>query len=86
MQETHDPKQDSLPAADADTMAELAAMMAELDTHDSMNLTDSAVSMISGAASETDSAIMAAQLESEMVKSLGKLAEHEGRGESQEKS
>jgi len=71
----HDPKQDSFPAADADAMAELAQLMAELDTHDSMGLSDSAVGMILKTADETDSDIMTAQLEAEMVKSLDKLAE-----------
>lgn len=73
---THDPKEDSLPQADAAAMAELAAMLFESSVHDSVSLTDSAINMITETADETDSAIRAAQLETEMIQSLGKLAEH----------
>lgn len=56
-----------------DTLGDLSALMAELDTSDSMGLTDSAVGLILDCVDETDSAVKAAQLEEEMVKSLAKL-------------
>jgi hypothetical protein len=61
------------PLTNARALEEMAELMEELDTHDSMGLTDSAIDLILRCENETDSAIHAARLEDEMVKSLVQL-------------
>lgn len=63
------------PLSDSRALEDMAEMLLELDTSDSLDLTDSAIGLILDCVDETDSAVRAAQLESEMIKSLNQLAE-----------